>query len=108
MMARPARHPSAQEQALGLRESTPVRIAGAGAPVSVQANLSHPDGLTDGPSKSRADNFRSIPANGAVGDVLWVTSAIARTRRGLRLILRDVRKLKDWMVEREGFEMDLL
>jgi hypothetical protein len=38
-------------------------------------------------AKSRADNFRLIPANGAVGDVLWVhaQSQIARIRADFEL-----------------------
>ena len=59
------------------------------------------------PAKSEADRFCRIPPIGASGAALRVHALIgnrAHTRE-FRSILRDVRKLRDWMVEQGGFEL---
>jgi hypothetical protein len=60
--------------------------------------------------KSHPDRFCEIRAIRAAGVVLQVhtQSRTARSRALFESILRDVRKLIDWMVERTGFELSAL
>ena len=64
----------------------------------------HPDGLADGLTKSRADNFRLIPANSAVRDVLRVhaQSQIARIRAHFERFSKKCRKeWTEWWSKRD-------
>ena len=85
----------------GLSPDAPFRIACAGAP---GRQIFHPEGLADGLTKSRADNFRLIPANSAVRDVLRVhaQSQIARIRADFERFSKKCRKeWTEWWSKRD-------
>ena len=59
------------------------------------------------PVEANPDRFRRISPISAAGAALRIRSRSANRAQtgGFRSIIREVRKLKDWMVERGGFEL---